>query len=206
MAANGPDVFGAVLSLGNNLIGQTDGSTGWLTLGQLSDITGTNANPKNPGLDPSGPTNNGGPTLTIQLAQGSPAFQTGSKLFAGDTDQRSYKRPQPPNKPSIGAYDPGAQNVGAILLPTSIVVASSADPSAVGQSVTFTATVTGSDGGTPTGEVTFVDGATVLGTAELYADVWYAYATYSTSSLAPGDHFITAFYSGDNTYDSSAAR
>ena len=46
MAANGPDVFGAVLSLGNNLIGQTDGSTGWLTLGQLSDITGTNANPE----------------------------------------------------------------------------------------------------------------------------------------------------------------
>ena len=84
------------------------------------------------------------------------------------------------------------------------MVASSADPSAVGQSVTFTATVTGSDGGTPTGEVTFVDGATVLGTAELYADVGYAYATYSTSSLAPGDHFITAFYSGDNTYDSSA--
>src|SRR5262249_42564320 len=41
----------------------------------------------------------------------------------------------------------------------SVTVTSSANPSVVGQSVTFTATVTGT-GGTPTGTVTFQDGGT----------------------------------------------
>ena len=94
--------------------------------------------------------------------------------------------------------------MGALLVPSSIVVASSADPSTVGQSVMFTATVTGSDGGIPTGEVTFLDGATVLGTEPLYAEPGSAYAIFSASDLAPGDHFITAVYGGDDVYDSSS--
>jgi len=46
---------------------------------------------------------------------------------------------------------------------TATTVTSSLNPSTFGQSVTFTATVS-SAGGTPTGTVTFYDGATTLGT------------------------------------------
>jgi len=49
---------------------------------------------------------------------------------------------------------------------TTAALTSSLNPSAVGQSVTFTASVSGA-GGTPTGTVTFKEGATTLGTGTL---------------------------------------
>jgi len=74
---------------------------------------------------------------------------------------------------------------------TTTTVASSANPSSVGQAVTFTATVTGS---TPTGTVTFFDGATALGTGTLSGA---GTATFTTSALTLGNHAITAKYNGD---------
>ncbi|HMF36072.1 MAG TPA: Ig-like domain repeat protein, partial [Isosphaeraceae bacterium] len=71
------------------------------------------------------------------------------------------------------------------------------------QSVTFTATVSvNSPGaGTPTGTVTFKDGATVLGTGTLSGGV----ATFTRSTpLSAGAHHITAVYGGDtNDLDST---
>jgi hypothetical protein len=81
--------------------------------------------------------------------------------------------------------------------PTTTSLTSSPNPSGVGQSVTFTATVTGS--GTPTGKVTFKDGGKSLGTATLSGGV----AAFSTSSLKQGSHSITATYSGDSTFAGS---
>jgi hypothetical protein len=78
---------------------------------------------------------------------------------------------------------------------TSVALVSSANPSSFGQAVTFTATVT-SGAGTPTGTVTFLDGATTLGTATLSGNT----ATFSTSSLAAGSHSITASYGGDANF------
>lgn len=77
---------------------------------------------------------------------------------------------------------------------------SSQNPSSVGQTVTFTATVTGAS---PTGTVTFRDGATVLGTSPLSGGT----ATLTTSSLTLGSHSITAEYGGDanNAASTSAA-
>jgi hypothetical protein len=83
---------------------------------------------------------------------------------------------------------------------TTTSLASSLNPSAFGQTVTFTATVA-SDGGTPTGTVTFKDGATTLGTSALSGDV----ATFSTASLAVGVHSITTEYSGDGNYSGSVS-
>jgi uncharacterized repeat protein (TIGR01451 family) len=77
---------------------------------------------------------------------------------------------------------------------------SSQNPSVYGQNVTFQATVTGA-GGTPTGEVTFKDGATTLGTAPLVAGV----ATFSTAGLAVGTHPITAVYGGDASFAGSTS-
>ena len=49
-AVSGPDAFGAFGSLGNNLIGETDGSSGWIG----SDLTGSAAEPLDPLLAPLG--------------------------------------------------------------------------------------------------------------------------------------------------------
>jgi hypothetical protein len=73
---------------------------------------------------------------------------------------------------------------------TTTTLVSSLDPSVFGQSVTFTATVTGSS---PTGTITFKDGTTTLATAPLSG----GQATFTTSSLVPGSHSITAVYGGD---------
>jgi Zn-dependent metalloprotease len=84
--------------------------------------------------------------------------------------------------------------------PTTTTLTSSLNPSLVGQSVTFTATVSGS-GGTPTGTVTFKDGATTLGSPALAGGV----ATFTTSALTAGTHPITASYSGDANFSASAS-
>jgi len=80
------------------------------------------------------------------------------------------------------------------LASTSTTLASSANPSNGGQSVTFTAAVTSTGIIPPTGFVTFRDGADVLGTGFLNA---LGMATFSTSALTIGSHSITAEYAGD---------
>lgn len=85
---------------------------------------------------------------------------------------------------------------------TSSAVASSLNPSALGQPVTFTATITSQSSGSITGTVAFKDGANVLcGAAPLNAGV----AVCTTSSLAQGSHTITASYSGDANFLTSSA-
>jgi hypothetical protein len=74
---------------------------------------------------------------------------------------------------------------------TTTTVKSSLNPSLLGQSVTFTATVT-SPTTTPAGSVTFLDGTNALGTVTLSGGK----ASYSTSTLSAGSHSITAVYNG----------
>ena len=73
---------------------------------------------------------------------------------------------------------------------TTTTVASNNNPSTYGQSVTFTATVTGTTN-PQCGTVAFKDGATTLSTVTLSGS---NVATYSTSTLAAGGHTITAVY------------
>jgi hypothetical protein len=77
-----------------------------------------------------------------------------------------------------------------------VTLGSSANPALVNSPVTFTASVTGTDG-TPTGTITFKDGTTTLATITLNAG---GSASLSTSTLSAGTHSITASYSGDTTY------
>jgi RHS repeat-associated protein len=98
----GPDAFSAFTSLGHNLIGKTDGSSGWVA----SDHTGTIASPLNASLGSLA--SNGGPTQTLLPQTGSPAIDNGSNtlIAAGiNTDQRGFPRT------ANGAVDIGAVEV-----------------------------------------------------------------------------------------------
>lgn len=79
----------------------------------------------------------------------------------------------------------------------SIALTASASPVMLQSSITFTASVSSSLG-TPTGSVSFFDGSALLGTATLASGA----AAFTTSSLAPGPHSITAVYGGDSTFAS----
>lgn len=87
--------------------------------------------------------------------------------------------------------------------PTIITTTSSDNPSGSGDSVTFTATVRPS-GSTAIaqGTVTFFDGSTVLGSVPLKNGK----ATFTTSSLIPGDHPITAVFHGGPGLTGSISR
>jgi hypothetical protein len=78
---------------------------------------------------------------------------------------------------------------------------SSLNPAVLGASVTFTATVAANVRGVtavPTGSVSFLDGSTTLGSANLANGV----ATFSSTKLAVGTHNVTAVYSGDTNFHS----
>jgi hypothetical protein len=83
---------------------------------------------------------------------------------------------------------------------TSSAVTSSAATVLVGQPLTLTATVSAASG-TPTGTVTFLDGATTLGTGTLSNGT----AAYQTSTMAAGVHSITISYGGDSSFNSSTS-
>ena len=79
-----------------------------------------------------------------------------------------------------------------------VTLASSANPSAPSQSVTFSATVQAG----ATGSVTFLDGTTVLGVGTVNAA---GITTFTTSTLAIGSHQITASYGGDSAYSAATS-
>ncbi len=95
--------------------------------------------------------------------------------------------------PTLGAV---INLVGNVLTvdPTAATLTSSANPSALGASVTFTAKVS-TQGTTVTGTVQLLDGNTVIGTATLNAS---STATFTISSLALGSHSLKASYLGDS--------
>jgi hypothetical protein len=86
---------------------------------------------------------------------------------------------------------------------TTTAVASSPNPSTSGQTVTFTATVApvSPGAGTPSGTVSFIEGATTLASSVTLNGS--DQATFTTSSLASGSHTITASYSGDSSFKTS---
>jgi len=78
-----------------------------------------------------------------------------------------------------------------------IALTSSPNPSNLGQSVTFTATVPAG----VTGTVTFKDGATTLGTGTISGTT----ATFATTTLAVGTHPTIAVYGGDANYNTATS-
>jgi len=114
-AATGPDVNGAVTSQGHNLLGRSDGCTGFTTDDQQGGTTDDTR------LDPRLGTlgNYGGPTETLPLLPGSPAID-GGRTVALARDQRGFLRAGPPD---IGAFEfQGTQPVALANLATRLRV------------------------------------------------------------------------------------
>jgi subtilase family serine protease len=117
----------------------------------------------------------------------------------------------PGTKSVIGVYSGDANFLGStsstmsqvVTLPTTISIASSPDPSTVGQPVTLKAMVTPQSGvGTPTGSVTFEFGyGGIIGTATLNG----GQANLVTAFANPGTKSIVAVYSGDVNFFGSTS-
>jgi hypothetical protein len=84
---------------------------------------------------------------------------------------------------------------------TTTRLVSSVNPSTVGLSVTFTATVVPQYSGTPTGMVTFKNGATIMGKVQLRG----GRAIFNKVFTSAGTRSITATYSGNANFTPSSA-
>ncbi len=126
-------------------------------------------------------------TATFQIASLPVGVNSIVAAYSGDTGHG-------PSTSTDNGVSPWSQVVEE---QTTIALTSSANPSQVGQSVTFTATVTAPNGGglLPDGTLSFLDGTTTLADVQLSGGV----ATFTTAALAAGAHPITAIYSGDET-------
>lgn len=85
---------------------------------------------------------------------------------------------------------------------SSTTLTAAPNPADVGQSVTLTAQVAGSGGGTPTGSVSFLDRSTIIGSDTVSAQ---GSATFTTSTLVAGTHSLKAQYSGDSNFFASTS-
>ena len=111
--------------------------------------------------------------------------------------------------PVMAVYRGDTNNLGSVstvlnqtVLQTgsAAAITSSANPSTVGQAVTFTAKIT-SPTVIPSGPVTFTAGTTVLGTAQLSSGK----ATFTASSLPAGSTVMKVIYNGNSNIKGSSA-
>ena len=104
----------------------------------------------------------------------------------------------------VSAWHASALNTRAAA---AIVLSSNARTLTAADSTLLTATITSSNGATPTGSVTFYLGTTALGTATLSGSAGKATATVTVngSQLTVGTNTITAQYSGDSSFNGATA-
>ena len=141
---------------------------------------------------------------------------TGSSPYAA-TCQQTYNAPSPGHSiTAVYSGDSGTLGSTSSALSqvvnkaaTSTSVASSANPSVVGQQVTYTATVsvTAPGSATPVGTVDFKDGSTTVCSAKpLSGSSAFTATCQQTYNTVSAGHSITAVYSGDtNTTGSTSS-
>jgi hypothetical protein len=135
---------------------------------------------------------------TVNLVNASATYTT-SSLTAG---QHIISAAYPPNTTWNGSVQSITQVVNG--QPTATALTASPNPAYALQSVTLAAKVTTTATGTPTGTVTFSDGGTALGTANLAANGRATLpVTFAAVSATP--HQLTATYSGDSSFNSSTS-
>ena len=121
------------------------------------------------------------------------------QLAGSYTDQANVSETQTDSHPNNNM---AGTSVNVTLATSDTVLNASPSPSGINQPVTLTATVTSTTSGTPTGQVVFQDGNVALQTMTLNASGQASY----TTTLAAGTHTLTASYTGDPNYATSASR
>jgi Big-like domain-containing protein len=148
-----------------------------------------------------------GPTGTVQFFDGATSLGTVA-LSAGNASLTTATLTAGAPHSITASYSGNANYAGSPSsavtqtvnqASTATALTSSLDPSLFGQAVTFTATVNPTSG--PAGTVQFFDGLNSLGTVPLSGVT----ASFTTSTLAVGTHFITAAYSGDTNFTGSTS-
>ncbi len=157
----------------------------------ISASIGTPSGTVNVSLDAAGPA-----PLTLNAAGVAELTYTGPYLTAGNHTVTATYAAQG-NYAASTVTVPFTVNPGA----SATVLTSSLNPALPGNSITFTATITGA-GLTPTGNVAFRDGSTTLATVALDGS---GVATFTTSALTVGNHTITAVYAGSSRYATSTS-
>jgi len=161
----------------------------------------------------------GTPTGTVTFTIDGQAQMPVSLALVGGSDQAQFTASTlSAGSHTVSASYSGDNNVSASSgsLPTEAVtapglqtttttLASSLDPSTVGQPVTFTAVVSPSGAtGTPSGSVTFTIDGVSQAPVPLHVSRGSDQATLSIASLGKGGHTISAAYSGDPSFAASA--
>jgi hypothetical protein len=144
---------------------------------------------------------NGSRTLgTTTLSGGIASFSTSStQLVAGTNSITATYNADPVHKRSTSVAYSQIVNQAS----TTTVLGSSANPSLVGQKVTFTATVSSPSGvSLGKGTVSFLQGSRLLRTVSLNSS---GVATYSKSFLGKGHFAMTAIYNGSGNFMSSTS-
>ena len=93
-----------------------------------------------------------------------------------------------------------------VQIATTTTVSSSPNPSQLDQPVTFTASVTASGGGMPTGTVIFTSDGGPISECAAPVNLVNGQATCTTSTLPLGTHIIAAMYSGDSNFAPSSGQ
>ncbi|MGE5056322.1 MAG: choice-of-anchor tandem repeat GloVer-containing protein [Acidobacteriota bacterium] len=150
----------------------------------------------------------GAATGTITFMAGAQIL--GSAPLSGNVGSLTTSFAAPGTYSITARYNGDSDNTGStssalsekILAATTTTLISSLNPSAIGQAVTFKATVTSSAGIPRSGEpITFYNGTAVLGTAPLSAGA----AMLTTSALPAGVFTMTARYPGDSAFLASTS-
>lgn len=175
-----PSLFGVAVDFTATVTSSSGTPTGTVSFSDGSTVLGNGT------LDISG-------TASFATSGLSVGSHTITATYSGDTN-------------FSGSSGTVTQTVNQVVVPlsTTTAVSSLVNPSVVGNNASFTATVTGSGSGTPTGIVDFTDGSTDLGSVPLTTVGGVTIATLNTSSLSVGSHTITATYSGDSNFAGSS--
>lgn len=152
----------------------------------------------------------GGGTVTLQ----SGTYSAQATLTDGSATFSDIPAPVPGAYTVLATYDatadPHFQGATATIMEavtketSSTTLSASANPSAYGTPLTFTATVAADAGAAiPTGTVVFWDGGNAIGSRSIIPGANSGTATLTIASLGAGVHQVWATYSGDPNYKGS---
>lgn len=142
----------------------------------------------------------GVPGTFASLEDGSAEIQVATLARGSHTIKARYLSADPNFITSTSATATHTVNKAA----TRTVLTSSAPVSAFGQPVTFTAEVSvlAPGAGSPSGTITFTDGGTVLGTADV-SSATGGVGSVTVDDLTVGQHAVVATYDGDDSFNGS---